>query len=264
MEPNSIQDRVAGTLLGLSAGDQIGGPIRMAIHLGESLLDRESFDENDVLARYLRWYREEGFDTGPVAARVFARLSTGEAVASAVGNVHEELERKTAGCNPAHRCPPLAMARFLKAEDLPEMAKLEARLTHYDPLAGNVSSVVTVLCRCLILGASWQEALNAAIAWWQELTEHTLQVVDRVGLSRGGFAPDVLNAAIYFLDHHQDFSSALCSSIAFAGCSNYCPVLVGTIGGARWGARCVPIEMVRDHRILPRVQSLAKAMASQW
>src|SRR5437764_4766275 len=46
-------DRCRGVLVGLAAGDQIGGPIRMAVRLAESLLDCGGFDPSDILGRYL-------------------------------------------------------------------------------------------------------------------------------------------------------------------------------------------------------------------
>jgi hypothetical protein len=64
-------DRVRGVLLGLAAGDRNGGPIRMACELAASLEGLGRFDPEDIGARYLVWWRREGFDTGPVAAGVF-------------------------------------------------------------------------------------------------------------------------------------------------------------------------------------------------
>ena len=48
----------------------------------------------------------------------------------------------------------------------------------------------------------------------------------------GGYAPEVLAAAVYFLDKYP-VDVALGAAKAFAGGANYCPVLVGAIGGGR-------------------------------
>jgi hypothetical protein len=48
-------DCCRGVLVGLAAGDQNGGPIRMAVRLAESLLDCGDFDVAHILERYLRW-----------------------------------------------------------------------------------------------------------------------------------------------------------------------------------------------------------------
>jgi ADP-ribosylglycohydrolase len=49
-------DRVRGILIGLAAGDRNGGPIRMAVHLAESLAEKGRFDAEDVFGRYLAWW----------------------------------------------------------------------------------------------------------------------------------------------------------------------------------------------------------------
>jgi hypothetical protein len=47
----SVQDRCRGVLVGLAAGDRIGGPIRMAVRLAESLVARGAFNPSDILGR---------------------------------------------------------------------------------------------------------------------------------------------------------------------------------------------------------------------
>jgi ADP-ribosylglycohydrolase len=74
---STLQEKAAGTLLGLAAGDRIGGPIRMALRVAESLIDRRGFDAADVAARYLAWWREGAFDTGPTGGRVLALAASG-------------------------------------------------------------------------------------------------------------------------------------------------------------------------------------------
>jgi ADP-ribosylglycohydrolase len=55
----ALEDRVIGVLFGMAAGDQIGGPVRMALRVAESLCDRGGFDASDIVARYLEWWRGE-------------------------------------------------------------------------------------------------------------------------------------------------------------------------------------------------------------
>jgi ADP-ribosylglycohydrolase len=52
--------------------------------------------------------------------------------------------------------------------------------------------------------------------------------------NNGGFAPDVLRAAVYCVGTSGCFAETLERSLAFAGPSNYCPVLVGAIAGSRY------------------------------
>lgn len=250
----SAADRCRGVLTGLAAGDQIGGPIRMAVRLAESLLCCGGFDPEDVLRRYLHWWREGAFDTGPVSARALGLMAAGVPNSEAVVQVHRESSGRTAGCNPAHRSAPLCMCSFIADDHLDACAAAEARLTHHDPLAGEVAGAVNRLCRSLIRGDPWEEALRKCGG----LADH------RGPGNDGGFAPDVLRAALHFVATADRFLEALERSLVFAGPANYCPVLVGAIGGARWGAAAAPSPAPANVPIWERIEAAANGLAAGW
>jgi len=259
-----VQDRCRGVLLGLAAGDRNGGPIRMAVRLAESLLELGRFDPQDIVRRYLRWWREGAFDTGPVSGRALELMAAGMSALETTGLVHRELGGKTAGCNPAHRSAPLAMLATLADDDLASCAITEARLTHHDALAGDVAAAITVLCRSLIRGVAWESAVQRSAEERQaEASAAMFSVRDGPGTS-GGFAPEVLRAAVYFVGSSSSFSDAMGRSLAFAGPANYCPVLVGGIGGARWGSSVIPAPALAHVEILRRVDTCAHGLAAGW
>jgi ADP-ribosylglycohydrolase len=76
-DTTTAEDRCRGVLIGLAAGDKIGGPISMAVRLAESLVACGGFNAYDILERYLAWWREGAFDTGPVSDRALALLAAG-------------------------------------------------------------------------------------------------------------------------------------------------------------------------------------------
>lgn len=251
-DTTTAEDRCRGVLIGLAAGDRIGGPIRMAVRLAESLLDCGGFNSADILERYLAWWREGAFDTGPVSDRTFALLAAGKPVQDATAQVHREFGGMTAGCNPAHRSPPLSMLAAIADKDLSTCAMAEARLTHHDPVAGEIAVAVNRLCRSLIRGAAWDVVLRQCGA---------CEGQEGPG-NNGGFAPDVLRAALHFVGTSASFAEALERSLAFAGPANYCPVLVGAIAGARWGVSAIPQAALAHVDILPRVRATAAALAA--
>jgi len=251
-DTTTAEDRCRGVLLGLAAGDRIGGPIRMAVRLAESLLECDGFDPGDILNRYLAWWRDGAFDTGPMSARTLELVAAGMSSEEATAQVHQELGGKTAGCNPAHRSSPLSMLASIADERLATCAMTEARLTHYDPLAGEIAAAVNRLCRSLIRGAAWD------VAFWQC---GRFASADPPG-NNGGYAPDVLRAALHFVGTSGSFTEALERSLAFAWPANYCPVLVGAIAGARWGASAIPKRLLSHVEPLPRVKVAADALAA--
>lgn len=257
-------ERARGVLLGLLMGDRNGGPIQMALELAASLRQLGRFSLNDVRLRYLTWFLREGTDTGPVSARVFELISFGVDAGDAVAQVHREFGGLTAGCNPAHRAAPLAMCSFIADDDLAATAVQEAKLTHEHRLAGDVSAAVVVLCRALIRGAAWSEALEVAAVARQPATQTAMSLAIRPVLKSGGFALDVLRAGVFFVDRHSSFEAALSEALRFAGPANYCPVLVGSIAGARWGTPEIVIDGYPRRDILMRALEVSQELTSQW
>jgi ADP-ribosylglycohydrolase len=264
---DGARDRCRGVLLGLGAGDRNGGPVRMALRLAESLLARGDFDRADVLRRYVEWWRVDGEDSGPTAARVLALVAGGTEAGAAADQAHRESGGLTAGCNPAHRAPPLAMALAIPDGRLAGYARAEAALTHRHPLAGDVSAAVTGLCRALVRGLAWGAALEAAALERMAETRQALEAAHRSPGGRGGYAPEVLQAAAYFVHHAPGFSEVLAGALDFAGPANYGPVLAGAIAGARWGASAIDPAAL-DHpllqAVLSKVVAAADALALGW
>jgi len=146
------------------------------------------------------------------------------------------------------------MLAAIADEDLAACSMTEARLTHYDPVAGEIAAATNNLCRALIRGAAWQDAV-----------QETGSFAGQEGPgNNGGYAPDVLRAALFFVGTSACFAEALERSLAFAGPSNYCPVLVGAVAGARWGASAITPLSLAHVDILPRVRATAEALAADW
>lgn len=259
-----VKDRVEGVLVGLCVGDRNGGPVRMAVRLAESLADHGRFDLRDIGTRYLNWWREGAFDTGPTAARVLERVDHGADFDSAARATHEELNGRSAGCNPAHRCPPLAMASWISIDDLPRVVKEEATQTHLHPVSVDVAVAVAVLCRLLIMGEDWDKAIVRVAQRKGGAIRNALRADSASRIRTGGYALDVLSATIYFLNSAGSFSESLERSLDFAGPANYCPVLVGALGGARWGKSSILERWYTDVPILTRVESVAQRLSIGW
>lgn len=235
-----IVDRRSGVLLGLAAGDKIGGPRSMALELANSLNEYGGLYNTDVKRRYLSWWQSKGHDTGQVFDAVLRMVDAGMPWDDAVASVDHELGGMTGGCNPAHRAAPLAMAR-IHTGSLVSEALREASFTHKSEIAGSVSAFVAVLCRLLIAGSMWPDALKGA-GHWTAKPEMAIIPGSANTLKPDGFAPNTLQAALYFIDRNSSFGAAMDDAVEFAGRANYCPVLVGSIGGARWGASAIPLR----------------------
>ena len=74
----------------------------------------------------------------------------------------------------------------------------------------------------------------------------------------------MLRAAVHFVAGAGTFEGALAEALAFAGPANYCPVLVGAMAGARWGASAIPERATAHCEVMPRVVQAAEILAQDW
>ncbi len=238
----------------------------MALIVASGMLAKRGFDTSEIAKGYLHWWHNGAFDTGPTTDHVLALVDRGCSFQEAAEKVDMDSKGYTAGCNPAHRAAPIACHATIPESDLVSCANAEAALTHRNPLAGDAAAAVVILCRALILGTPWSAALHKAAVdrtppVWKALQPSRSAAT----LKRSGFAPDALAAAIHFVHISDSFDKALKRAIQFAGPANYCPVLVGSIGGARWGATQVPRGKTGHHgAIMNDVRAKASALARTW
>lgn len=242
---SSEANRAAGVLLGLAAGDRNGDATHMAGILAQSLLDKPPYDMIHTAEQYFAWWQEGNHTKGSTFDKVMTLIADGTNLDRAVAQAHRESKGQTADTSAAHRAAPLAMAGNLPDQRLTHLAELEAAITHWDPLAGEVTSTVVSLCRTLIRGTEWTQACKETGYGRSFRVNMALQPIAIKECKTTRHAPDALQAAITILDQHQSLPDALEHAFAFAGESDECPILVGSIGGARWGAANIPHTLLQ-------------------
>jgi ADP-ribosylglycohydrolase len=214
------------------------------------------------------------------------------------GIVRAVFERtSSAGVNPAHRNVVLSLANIASVESIPQLAAAaaaEAQLTHLHPSSVWTSVTVNVLCRHIVQqGAALRHAVDQTVVFLEErardggVGEADVQAIleirellslamrytppnyDSISwLHRGGYSPKVLGTALFFVASTKSFQDALEQSLAFAGSENYCPVLVGAIAGALYGADSIPAHALQHPMLtsvlLESVRKQMMAAASTW
>ena len=183
-------------LKNIKLGDIIGGPYQLAKIISKSLELNKNFNEDDLRRRYLDWWKDEAFDTGPTYASVLTKINKGMEHNLAVKKVHEEFGFNTAGCGPAHRATPLAGSYNIPTNQLINIARREAKITHFDDDAGNGSAIVIMLCRYLLEGKSLRDAENL-IASDNDLKTSWLKL-QKAKLKPDGYIYNVIFSALYF------------------------------------------------------------------
>ena len=210
-------------LRGIKEGDQIGGPFELAKIVSKSLKSNNEFNEDDLRKRYLDWWKEDAFDTGPTYASVFNKIEKGMDPELAVKKVHEEFGFSTAGCGPAHRATPLAGMFSIPTNQLIILARKEAKITHYDIDAGNGSAIVIMLCRYLLEGKSFYDAENL-VSNDKDLKDSWLKL-QKAELKLDGYIYNVIFSALHFIKENKTLADA----IKFSGKANYCSIIFSVI-----------------------------------
>ena len=210
-------------LRGIKEGDQIGGPFELAHIFSKSLEENNGFNENHLRNRYLKWWRNDAFDTGPTYASVFTKIEKGIDPSLAVKTVHEEFGFNTAGCGPAHRATPVAGMLIIPTDKLINIARQEAKITHFDNDAGNGSAIVIMLCRYLLEGKSFNEAENL-ISNNNDLKDSWIKL-QNADLKPDGYIYNVIFSALHFIKKNKTLED----TFKFAGKANYCPIIFSVI-----------------------------------
>ena len=210
-------------LNGIGKGDKIGGPFNLASILSKDISKQKMFCIKSIRNSYLNWWENGAFDTGPTFASVFSKIQNGMKFDKAVLETHKQLNQNTAGCGPAHRASPIAGFMYIKNDRLIELARDEAKITHYHEDAGNGSAIIILLCRYLLEGKNLNDA-QELISKNNELKE-SWGKVQNAQLKPDGYIYNVIHSALYFVRENKSLDDA----IKFSGKANYCSVLVGAI-----------------------------------
>ena len=222
MNPSTkiAHDKAVGCLLGLVLGDDNGGPTAMMLKNLEAVVSTRNIRPQIIGKGYLDWFKENGFDAGLVTHKVLELVDSGLSFDDAVKQVDKELDGMTAGVSPAHRSIPLTLpfvAWYLRSpnffeecpftgfQEFQRTIEREAKLTHIHKEAAEVSLAVNAICMQFILGRDEFKALDFGMKFInKDLRSNILDNVytkNSDHLKDGGYAPDVLTAALWFLFH---------------------------------------------------------------
>lgn len=278
-----VAERVRGALLGLAAGDAAGAafqvgldrPVAWTQHtaltlcLAESLLECCRCDARDQMERYVRWQRDGYLDAGtgsrqatPDVARALAAYHwRGQPMAGS----HDPQDRSTASL-------PRVVAAVLHSLDDPAAAVALAgecsRTTHQSP-------VVVDACRCyaaMLVGALRGDApaqvlgprYEPVAGLWSARPLKPEVAEPPAGCTPG--VPDVVHAlanAREAVAAAADFDDAVHRACGGGVEPALDAALAGTLMGALFGARVIPIAQLEALARVDVLESIAARLAAQ-
>lgn len=295
MADRGVQDRARGALLGLAAGDAVGttlefcgrdsyepltdmiggGPFdlkpgewtddtSMALALAESLVATGEFDAEDLMQRFVRWWRDgeysvtgRCFDIGITTSRALARFG-GD------GNPYAgSRDPGAAGNGSLMRLAPVAIWGVGRdGIDMRDVARRQSETTHATPACLDACEAAALLLRALIDGGSFEVALaNARIVDAVDPIATTLagdwRSKARAEIGSSGYVAHSLEAALWCVARTDDFRSAVLLAANLGDDADTTAAITGQIAGALYGANGIPADWLDKLAWRARITDLA-------
>ena len=239
---------------------QITDDTELALAMARSIARCGRYDREDVARSYRAWYVSRPFDIGRTTRNA---LRSGNSYAALVANaVRENHNSLSNGC--LMRLAPLGVHAVRVGEEAAaQLAALDCSMTHCNPMAIDACRAYVELLRRLILGATPQQAVAAAIAKAQtQRVRQTLRdcaggrlqcySLDAKGYrvaqpivpdgAHQGYLGIALGLAAYELVHARSFSEAMLRTVSAGGDTDTNACIVGAVVGARFGAAGIPAD----------------------
>jgi ADP-ribosyl-[dinitrogen reductase] hydrolase len=279
-EPHAIEDRAIGALLGLAIGDAIGttlefrardtyealtdmvggGPFNlkvgewtddtaMALALSDSLEAREDFDEQDLLGRFINWWRwgiysctGECFDIGITTRQALVRWQSTK-------NPHcGSTEPMSAGNGSLMRLAPVAIRFWNDRPRLRDVAERQSKTTHGAPEAIDACIAFAEVLADAIEGRSRLQVLRARsesyVGAIGAIMRGQWREKPRTEIRSTGYVAHSLEAALWCVDRTTVYRDAVLMAANLGEDADTTAAITGQLAGALYGASGIPENWV--------------------
>jgi ADP-ribosyl-[dinitrogen reductase] hydrolase len=277
-------DRYRGCLLGLAVGDAVGttlefssrgsfepitdmvggGPFRlqpgqwtddtsMALCLAASLLDRDGFDAEDQMQRYLRW-RDHGY------------MSSNGSCFDIGITISRALENYSAGNGCIMRLAPVVLWCAPDLEQTMRFAAESSRTTHAAAECLDASRLLAaMLCRALE-GADKENIVRGHGDL--QLAEPRIRAIARgeyrekaaEGIRGSGYVVACLEAALWCFWHTDSFEAAVLAAANLGEDADTTAAVCGQLAGAHYGIGGIPARWLNRLAARSMIEQMAVAL----
>lgn len=272
-----VLDRARGALLGLAIGDALGAPLEfadrdeepivtemigggpfnlepgewtddtaMALCLADSLIVRQGLDMNDLMSRFVRWWRAgensvtgNCFDIGMTTAMALRRFE-------ATGEIVIDPDPQKAGNGSLMRLAPVAIFAGSDTELAVDLARRQSACTHGTPVCLDACAFFAELLADALQGADKRDVLGRRPIFddvderLAEIALGSYRIRKRDKIRSGGFVLETLEAALWAIWHAGSFEEALVLAVNLAGDADTVGAVTGQLAGAILGASAIP------------------------
>lgn len=286
-------DRVKGALYGVAVGDALGvtlefcsketakelGPHReiigggvfnfepgevsddtqMTIAVLKGILRNPQDPRESIGEEFIEWHDSfpvgEG-ETISIAIKYFKLFRDWE---KATAQAHHALRGKSAGNGSLMRTIPCVLA-YEREEDVLRIAKIQSRLTHYDPLADEACSIYCSIGYKVLQGWDLRDAIKAVL----EKEDKTCQYLRPIytwgeeEFISTGFVVDTLRLSLYCLNTTDNFEDAVVKAVSYGGDADTQGAITGGLAGLYYGFGNIPKRWTAALSCKDKLDSLAK------
>lgn len=290
LDDTAIRDRAVGALLGLAVGDAVGttiefstkpdratlsdmvggGPFAlkagqwtddtaMALALGDSLLFDPALDPDDLMRRFVSWYRDGAysctgacFDIGGTTAGALRRFErTGEPFAGST-------DPHSAGNGSIMRLAPVAIRHWPDRETMLRVARDQSRTTHGAAEAIEACEILADLLAAAIRGVNVCELVESEAAC---RVRGFRPGQCRREVRGTGYVVACLHAALWAVSRTSTFRDAVLLAANLGEDADTTAAVTGQIAGAVYGASAIPTEWLGKLAWRERIEKLADELS---
>ncbi|QFU81824.1 ADP-ribosylglycohydrolase family protein [Natronorubrum aibiense] len=283
---SDCHSRARGILLGLACGDALGRPVEfqgperierthgrvtemlahgthgqpagtitddteMALCIARSLAEYDTFEPEDVAARFVDWKQSGPFDIGIMTSSALQRIQNGESWDEAGQREWEaSMEGSNAGNGSLMRCAPYAIAYRNDPAELVEISRQSSAITHADlrcqwscalfnrTLANLMTDVERPLETVLDdIGSKLPDDVRNVV---EPVTAARRGEPVDISLENSGYVVTTLQTGLYHGLTAETAEDAIVDAVMMGGDTDTIGAVTGAVAGARFGAGALP------------------------
>lgn len=237
---------------------------QMALLLAESLLEKESFVASDVARRFQTWAktaRDVGIQTRAVV-NMPGYVQDPETCSS---RYHAAYPDSSAGNGALMRCAPVALFCLDSLDELVEMSRASARVTHYDPKAQSSCVILNSWIRAAMC-EDVRDSRRDALALLKDIERPAWHRLERIesyreqDIASSGYTIHTLEAAVWSFLTTESYEDAVIRAANLGDDADTVAAVCGALAGAYYGYSAIP-ERWRDQlQDEVRIRAIALAL----
>jgi ADP-ribosyl-[dinitrogen reductase] hydrolase len=230
----------------------------LALMLGRSIVAKGFYDVEQAARAYAWWCDSRPFDIGATIGNALnsALVAVKEGRSAAEAARQAAIERVGSEANGAlMRAAPLALfGHGLKPDDLAQLARQDAELTHANPVCRDANAVFCVAVSAAVGGRGDRKAVyDHALGWGGSsgIDQRVLRSLELAKVSppkdfmgQMGWVLIALQNAFYRLLHAKSPEEAIAQTIACGGDTDTNAAIAGALLGAAFGVEAFPHQWV--------------------